>query len=71
MFENSCFISSLLSVWGFFFSIFIYFYGCAWSLLLLQLLSSCDVWASHCGEFSCWGAQAPGHVGFSSCGARA
>ena len=30
------------------------------------LLPSCGAWASHCG-----GAQALGHVGFSSCGSQA
>ena len=34
-------------------------------------LSSCRVWASHCDGFSCYGAQALGPSGFSSCGARA
>ena len=28
----------------------------------------CDAPASHCGGFSCRGAQAVGHVGISSCG---
>ena len=32
------------------------------------LFSSCGALASHCGGFSCRGAQAPGHKGFSSCG---
>ena len=32
------------------------------------LLSSCNAKASHCGGFSCCGAQALGHVDFSSCG---
>ena len=31
------------------------------------LLSSCSVWASHCSDFSCWGAWALGRVGFSNC----
>ena len=35
------------------------------------LLSSCGAWASHCGGFSCWGAQAPGCMSFSSCGSWA
>ena len=35
-----------------------------------RLLSSCSVWASHCGGFSC-GARALGCVGFSSCGSWA
>ena len=29
-------------------------------------LSSCNVWAFHCGDFSCCGALAPGLPGFSS-----
>ena len=29
--------------------------------------SSCAMWASHCGGFSCYRAQAVGHAGFSSC----
>ena len=29
------------------------------------LLSSCGIWASHCGDFSCCSA------GFGSCGAQA
>ena len=62
-------------------------FGCAGSLLLhglfsscreRGLLSSCGTWASHCSGFSCWGAQTLGHTGFvagvrglSSCGFRA
>ena len=55
-------------------------FGCAGSLLLHRLfsnfskegfLSACGVQASHCGGFSCWGAQALGHLGFSSCDLRA
>ena len=34
------------------------------------LLSSCGEWASHCSDFSCCGAWAPG-MRFSSCGSRA
>ena len=30
------------------------------------LLSSCNAWASHSGGFSCCGAQALGHSGFSN-----
>ena len=33
--------------------------------------SCCDVQASHGGGFSCWGAQALGHVCFCSCGSQA
>ena len=32
-----------------------------------ELLSSCGVQASHCDDFSCCWAPAPGHRGFSSC----
>ena len=35
------------------------------------LLSSCDTWASYCGGFSCCGARAREHMGFSSYGALA
>ena len=31
----------------------------------------CGTQASHCGVFSCCGAGAPGHAGFSTCGAQA
>ena len=60
-------------IFEFFFNLF----GCAGSLLLHRLFSSCGEWwlfsswsaqASHCGDFSCCGAQALGHAGFSSCG---
>ena len=40
---------------------FMYF-GCAGSLLLCGLFSSCVAWASHCGGFSCFRAQALGCV---------
>ena len=43
--------------------LFIYFvFGCAGSLLLWGLFSSCGTWASHCGGFSCSenGLRAPG-----------
>lgn len=33
----------------------------------LWLFSSCDAWASHCGNFSCCEAQILRCVGFSSC----
>ena len=36
-----------------------------------RLLSSCDMQASHCGKFSCYGAQALGHMGFNSCSLQA
>ena len=33
-----------------------------------RAILGCDVWAFHCGGFSCCRARALGHVGFSSCG---
>ena len=77
-----------LSTAGFyFFHKFIYFFGCVGSLLLrvgfLQLRRAgttlcCGARASHCGGFSCCGAQALGTRasvvvarGLSSCGAQA
>ena len=41
----------------------ILFFGSAGSLLLRGLFSSCGAWASHCGGFSCCGAEALGHAG--------
>jgi len=44
-----------------------------WVFIAVQAFSSCSkqellshwsVWASHCGDFSCYGAQALGYVGF-------
>ena len=35
------------------------------------LLFHCSAWASHCGGFSCCGARALGHAGFSTCGTGA
>ena len=35
------------------------------------LLSSCGERASHCGGFSCYWAQALGHLGFHSCSSQA
>ena len=58
----------------------VFIFGCAGSLLLCQLFSSCGKWgllsscgarASHCGDFSCCRVRALGHDGFSSCGPRA
>ena len=40
-------------------------------VLLHGLFSGCTAWASHCHDCSCYGAWTLGHVGFSSCGARA
>ena len=67
--------------------IYLFIYGCVGSLLLLagflQLWRAgatlrCGVWASHCGGFSCCGAQALGTWasvvvahGLSSCGSWA
>ena len=56
-----------------------FIFSCAESSWLGRLFSSwvngvcsrCSAQASHCRSFSCWGAQAPGHSGFSSCGAQA
>ena len=73
----------------FYYNLFIYLFifGCAGSLLLCGLFSSCGewgllsgcgAWASHCGGFSCCGAPAPGAWasvvaahGLSSCGSPA
>ena len=55
----------------------ILFIGSAGSSLLCELCSGCVKWgllsdcgvqASHCGGFSCWGAQGLELMGFSSCG---
>ena len=54
----------------FFFNVFMYFY-CAESSLLSRLFFSCRVWASQSGDFSCCGARALGHPGFSSCSPQA
>ena len=49
-------------------------FGCTGSSLLCGLFSSCSewgllsrsgAWASHCGGFSCCGAQALGQEGFA------
>ena len=57
---------------------YLFTFGCAGSPLLCGLfsscvewglLSSCDMRASHCGDFSC-GAQALGHTRFSSCASK-
>ena len=56
------------------FYLFVYFiFGCAGSSLLWELFSSCSKWGllssgnvqAYCCDFSC-GAQALGHVGFTS-----
>ena len=46
-------------------SIYVFIYDCAGSSLPL---SSCGVWASLCGGFSCCGAQALVCADFCSCG---
>ena len=54
---------------SFFKNNFIYlFIGCAESLLLRGLSSSCDAQASYCSSFSYCGARALGLAGFSNCG---
>ena len=40
-----------------------FIFGCAGSLLPREFSSSCGGRASHCGGFSCCGAQALGHKG--------
>ena len=58
----------------------VFIFGQAGSLLLRGLssswgkrglFSSFGTQASHCGSFSCSGAWAPGHMGFSSCSSQA
>ena len=60
--------------------IYLFTFGCAGSLLLLwlfsscrerDLLSSCGAQTSHCGGWSCCGARALGPPGSSSCGSWA
>ena len=41
------------------------------AFLQLWPLFSCGTWASHGGGFSCFGAQASEHMGFSGCSAWA
>ena len=61
------------------FLFYLFISGCAGSLLLcagfLYLWRAgalhCHARVSHCGGFSCCGAQAQGHTGFSSCSSRA
>ena len=58
----------------FYLFMYFYFWRCqvfiaVWAFLELwqvKLLSSCDAQLSHCSGFSCCGARALGHVGFSS-----
>ena len=40
-------------------------------LFIFDCTGSSLQWASHCGGFSCCGAQALGHAAFSSCGSQA
>ena len=47
------------------------FFDCAGSSQLRELLSCSDARASHCSDFSCWGAQVLGCVDFSGCGSWA
>ena len=51
-YSSSCF--SFSNIYNF----FKFPFGSAGSLLLHRLFSSCGAWASHCGGFSCFGAQA-------------
>ena len=64
----------------FFFNFVFFILGCAGSLLLQGLFSSCGeqrllssdgAQASHWGGFSCCRAQALGHSGFNNCDTRA
>ena len=52
-----------------YFTILLIYFWPFWVLLLCGLFSSCSLWASHCGRFSC-GAQALGWMGFSGCGSQ-
>ena len=71
--DLSVLIGTLLVTTFLFMNLFCY--GCAGSLLLCGLFSSCGerrhlsrcVRASHCVGFSCCGAQALGYTGSSSC----
>ena len=49
----------------------LFIFGCAGSLLLCGLFSSCSLRAAHCSGLSCCGAQALWSSGFSSCDAWA
>ena len=44
----------------------LFIFGCAGSLLLCGLFSSCSLRAAHCSGLSCCGAQALWSSGFSS-----
>ena len=62
-----------------YFYLLIFIFDCAGPLLLCGLFSSCGKWGysvaaaqtSHRSGFSCCGAWALGHVGFSSCSSQA
>ena len=67
-----CFLlifSSPFVLGGYFFFLRIYLFipDCVGSSLPHELFSSCSPWAAHCRGFSCWGARALGHAGFSVC----
>ena len=83
-YEVGCFFfifeDSLFFMVGYFFGFYLFICGCAGCSLLCRaysswgdqgLHSSCSVWASHCGGFSCCRTWALGCTGFSSCGAWA
>ena len=53
---------------------YLFIYGCAGSFFTWgegDLLSGCGARVSHCSDFSCYGVQALGCAGFSSCGSLA
>ena len=75
--QHICFSPKYLKIILFMYS---FIFGCAGSLLLCGLFSSCSkqglvsscgLQTSHCSGFSCCGAQALGRTGFSSCGTGA
>ena len=51
--------------------LFYLFIWLCWVFTAARAFLYCCVWASHCSGFSCCRAQAPGHMGFSSCGSWA
>ena len=58
-----------MNSWPLFFKkiIYLFIFGCARSLLMCRVSSNFSVRVSHCGRFSCCGARALGHLGFSGC----
>ena len=66
---------------SFFFFKFIYLFlaalglhCCSWAFPSYSkwgLLSICSTWTFHCSGFSCYGARALGHPGYSSCSTQA